>query len=218
MCKFGFELYLVGERLPFVDYGNYCPNIPIMKKWTSPVSLCLVLFSMFGTAQERTSNTALKAIVTFMDPNKSIIVNTETSERHTTLLTALRATELDAVLDYDGQFTVFAPSNLAFEKLSKATVNRMLDPQNKKALRDILSYHIIAGKLSASKILSAMCRGKGKATFTTILGEEITATMSGIDIILTDPQGNSAMIILADSNQCNGVIHEIDSVFLPVKM
>ena len=173
---------------------------------------------MFCTAQERTPNAALNRIASFMDPNKSIIVNTETSERHTTLSTALRATELDAVLDYDGQFTVFAPSNLAFEKLSKTFVNRMLDPKNKKALRNILSYHIIAGKLSASKILKAMCRGKGKATFTTIMGEQITATMNGIDIILTDPQGNSAKIILADSNQCNGVIHEIDSVFLPVNM
>jgi uncharacterized surface protein with fasciclin (FAS1) repeats len=153
-----------------------------------------------------------------MDPEKSIMGNTETSKKHSTLLNALRATELDDVLGYDGQFTVFAPSNLAFEKLSRATVNRLLDPRNKKALRAILSYHIIAGKLSASKILKAMCRGNGKATFTTIQGKKITASMSGIDIILTDPHGNRAKIVLADSNQCNGVIHEIDSVFMPVTM
>ena len=142
----------------------------------------------------------------------------ESSERHSLLLNALRATELDAVLGYDGQFTVFAPSNLAFEKLSEVTVEKLLDPQNKKMLKAILSYHIIAGKLSASKILKAMCRGMGKATFTTILGEKITASMSGTDIVLTDRQGNSAKIVLADSNQCNGVIHEIDSVFMPLKI
>ncbi len=182
------------------------------------MSLCLVLLSMFCTAQENTIKTNLNTLVSVIDSDKSIMKYTENSERHTMLLSALRASELDAVLGYDGQFTVFAPSNLAFEKLSEVTVNKLLDPQNKKALRAVLSYHIIAGKLTASKILKAMCRGMGTATFTTILGEKITASMSGIDIVLTDQQGKSAKITLADSNRCNGVIHEIDSVFIPVKI
>ena len=76
----------------------------------------------------------------------------------------------------------------------------------------------MAGKLSASKILKAISRGEGKATFTTIQGNKIKASMNGIDIILTDTYGNKAKIVLADSNQSNGVIHEIDSVFLPVKI
>lgn len=182
------------------------------------MSLCFVLLTMFCTAQEKTYSTDLNTYVSIMDPEKSIMVNTETSERHSTLLNALKVTELDDVLNYDGQFTVFAPSNMAFKKLSTITVNRLLNPLNKEALKAVLSYHIIAGKLSASKILKAMCRGKGKATFTTIQGKKITATMNGTDIILTDPQGNRAKIVLADVNQSNGVIHEIDSVFIPVTM
>ena len=182
------------------------------------MSLSLVLLSMFCTAQESTVKTNLNALTSILDSDKSIMKYTESSERHTMLLSALRASELDAVLAYDGQFTVFAPSNLAFEKLSAITVNRLLDPQNKEVLRAVLSYHIIAGKLSASKILKAMCRGMGQATFTTILGEKITASMSGTDIVLTDQQGNRSKIILADSIRCNGVIHEVDSVFMPLKI
>jgi len=190
-----------------------------MKKWTSPVSLCLAFFTLICTAQEELQVSNLNDISTHvMDPEKSIISNTETSTRHSTLLTALRASDMDDVLGYDGQFTVFAPSNMAFEKLPKITVAWLMNPLNKTKLKAVMSYHIVAGKLSASKILKAMCRGKGKATFTTIQGEKITATMNGIDIILTDTYGHKAMITLADSNQSNGVIHEIDSVFMPVKM
>ena len=149
---------------------------------------------------------------------KSIIERTASFKNHSILLSVLKASNLDQVLAYDGQFTVFAPSNLAFEKLSKITIDRLLDPKNKKALKDILSYHIIAGKLSASSILKAMCRGNGIAKFTTVQGEKITATMKGIDIVLTDTSGNEAVIVAADSNQSNGIIHEIDTVFLPVKM
>lgn len=182
--------------------------------------LCALLYSLVSTAQEQlTPQPSIKHYaVNVMDPEKSILSNTEISKRHSTLLNALRATDLDDVLGYDGQFTVFAPSNIAFNKLSKITIDKLLDPKNKRALKAVLSYHIVAGKLSASKILLAMCRGNGKATFTTIQGEKITATIKGTDIILTDPSGNKAKIVLADSNQCNGVIHEIDSVFLPVKI
>lgn len=183
------------------------------------MSLCLAFFTLICTAQEELQVSNLNDISTHvMDPEKSIISNTETSTRHSTLLTALRASDMDDVLGYDGQFTVFAPSNMAFEKLPKITVAWLMNPLNKTKLKAVMSYHIVAGKLSASKILKAMCRGKGKATFTTIQGEKITATMNGIDIILTDTYGHKAMITLADSNQSNGVIHEIDSVFMPVKM
>jgi len=150
-----------------------------------------------------------------MDPEKSILSNAETSGRHSILLSALRASDLDDVLDYEGQFTLFAPSNLAFEKLSQLTIKRLMDPKNKKELFGVLSGHIIAGKLSASAILRSMCSGSGKASFTTIQGEKITATMQGLDIILTDKYGNMAKIMSADANQSNGVIHEVDSVFIP---
>jgi len=180
------------------------------------VLLCLLLAGLISSAQEALVASKLPLISNFiMDPDKSILTNTEKSNRHSTLLSALKASNLDDVLRYNGQFTVFAPSNMAFEKLSQLTIDKLMDPKNKEELKAILSYHIVAGKLSASTILRSMCSGSGEASFTTILGENLTATMKGLDIVLTDKYGNKAVIVTADANQSNGVIHEIDSVFLP---
>ena len=148
----------------------------------------------------------------------SIIHSTQNSEQHTTLTTAVVAAELDQVLDSDGPFTVFAPSDAAFEKLSSGKISELLLPQNKSELQTLLTYHMVAGHLSASKILRAMCRGGGVATFTTVQGNLLTATMDGLDIVLSDSFGNKARITTADENQCNGVIHVIDSVILPKKI
>lgn len=153
-----------------------------------------------------------------MNPQKSILENTQESGNYQTLLAVVKATHLDKILGHDGPFTVFAPSDKAFEKLPSGTISSLLRPENQKELYDILTYHIVAGNLTASKILRAMCRGNGKATFTTVQGNKITATMSGIDIVLTDNLGNSAKITTADVDQCNGVIHGIDTVILPQKI
>lgn len=147
--------------------------------------------------------------------NNTIIESTEGSEHHKTLLAAVRAADLEETLESDGPFTVFAPSDFAFKKLSKERIAALLLPENKKELKSVLSYHIVAGNLTASKILKALCRGEGTARFTTIQGDEIRASMDGIDIVLTDRNGNSARITTADANQCNGVIHVIDSVIMP---
>lgn len=146
---------------------------------------------------------------------KSIVHTTADSENHQTLLAAMRATDLEELLDQAGPFTVFAPSDAAFENIAGKSIDYLLDPVNRKELKELVTYHIVAGKLSASKILKAMCQGRGKATFTTVHGDEIVATMQGLDIVLTDSHGNSATIVAADSNQINGVIHEIDSVIQP---
>tara|TARA_R110002020_G_scaffold21009_1_gene71114 strand:+ start:83667 stop:84176 length:510 start_codon:yes stop_codon:yes gene_type:complete len=153
-----------------------------------------------------------------MNPTMSIAENTGNSDNHTFLLAAIKATDLEGLLDMEGPFTVFAPSDKAFEKLTPSKIDFLLMPENKKALRSLLTYHIVAGSISASKILSALCHGNGKTSFTTVQGTKITATMDGLDIILTDYLGNSAKIITADANQCNGVIHEIDGVILPQKI
>lgn len=183
------------------------------------MSLCALLFSFKLSSQEALVELPIEQVVPyFAKSKKSIIERTASFESHSTLLSVLKATNLDRVLAYDAQFTVFAPSNLAFDKLSKITIDKLLDPKNKKMLKNILSYHIIAGKLSAASMLRAMSRGNGIAKFTTIQGDKITATMRGIDIVLTDKSGNQAIIVSADSNQSNGIIHEIDTVFLPVKI
>ncbi|WP_052958609.1 fasciclin domain-containing protein [Maribacter thermophilus] len=190
-----------------------------MKNWTAPVCLCIMLFSLVSMAQGPSPQQHLDLLSSNIQAvDNSILFKTERTANHSTLLKALRASDMDCILDYKGQFTVFAPSNAAFKKLSKVTMDELLDPKNKEELKAVMSYHIIAGKLTASKILKAMCRGNGIASFTTVLGEKITATMSGIDIILMDNYGNKAKIVSADSNQSNGVVHEIDSVFLPFEI
>lgn len=153
-----------------------------------------------------------------MDFQESIISNTANSGNHTTLMAAMKAADLDNVLAFDGPFTVFAPSDTALDTLFSNTGPDLFEPENKGDLQALMRYHIIAGEFTASKILKAMCRGKGKAILMTVQGETLTATINGIDIILTDSFGNSAKIISADASQCNGVIHEIDSVILPRQM
>ncbi len=147
--------------------------------------------------------------------DNTIISSTMQSRNHKTLYAAVRAADLLETLDGTGPYTVFAPSDLAFNKLSAGMINSLLRPENKEELQAMVTSHIVAGNISAAKILKAMCQGSGKAIFTTIKGEEITATMDGIDIVLTDSNGNRARITTADANQRNGVIHVIDCVFMP---
>lgn len=183
-----------------------------MKSKAFPMGLLLLLFTLNTIAQSTKLTTNS---ISTMDPDASIISNTESSKNHKMLSAAMRAADLDELLSFDGPFTVFAPSDLAFEKLPRDTVAQLLDPTNKEEVQELMSYHIIAGNFTASKILKAMCRGKGKATFTTVQGDVLTTTMEGIDIVLTDNFGNQAKITTADVNQSNGVMHEIDTVIRP---
>ncbi|MCP4974966.1 MAG: fasciclin domain-containing protein [Maribacter sp.] len=187
-----------------------------MNCYIPQVALLTFFLTVFVSAQDRFSSSESKFLA--MDIEKSIISNTENSKNHTTLSAAMKATDLDKILSHDGPFTVFAPSDSAFNELFSKTSSDLLDPENKEELKALLRYHIIAGEFTASKILKAMCSGNGKAVFTTVQGEVLTATLNGIDIILTDNFGNCAKIISADANQCNGVIHEIDSVILPKRI
>lgn len=148
----------------------------------------------------------------------SIIHATANADGHQILLRAAKAAELDRMLDNEGPFTVFAPSDRAFEAIPDALMSKWLRSENKKKVNALVSYHIIAGKFTAARILQELCRGEGKTTLTTLQGEVITASMEGTDIILTDPLGNRARIIKADSNQCNGVVHVIDTVIRPTRL
>jgi uncharacterized surface protein with fasciclin (FAS1) repeats len=186
-----------------------------MKFKVCPQFLILLLFSINSLAQSTFTNSYSQITIA---SNGSIFSQTENSKNHKMLLAAMKAAELDDILGFDGPFTVFAPSDSAFEKLPRDTVAQLLDPTNKKEVQALMAYHIIAGNFSASKILRKMCSGEGKAIFTTINGDELTATMQGVDIVLTDKFGNQAKITTADSNHCNGVIHEIDAVVRPSKL
>jgi len=151
-----------------------------MKCMATPLALLLFLCSSFSFAQYDPSE---NKNIYF---ENSIIKSTEESQNHKTLLAAVKAAELDKTLNSDGPFTVFAPSDMAFKKMLPEKIAELLQPENKKELQSVLTYHIVAGNLTAAKILKAMCRGRGTASFTTVQGNEITATMDGIDIVLTD--------------------------------
>ena len=173
--------------------------------------VCAILFLITSLGYGQTSFIENS----FLQKESSIIESAADSGHHYTLLEAVKAANLDKILDENGPFTVFAPSDMAFKKLSKVNLRELLLPENKQELFSLLTYHIVAGNITASKILKALCNGNGKASFTTVQGDKIYASMDGLDIILTDRAGNKAKITSADANQRNGIIHEIDSVILP---
>ncbi|SRX75469.1 fasciclin domain-containing protein [Aequorivita antarctica] len=150
-----------------------------------------------------------------MYPSKNIVENAVNSKDHTTLVAAVKAADLVETLQSDGPFTVFAPTNEAFEKLPKGTVETLLKPENKTTLQTILTYHVLAGKHSASDIMKDIKKGNGKATYKTVSGGTLTAMMKGKKVMLMDEKGGMANVTIADVNQSNGVIHVIDSVVLP---
>lgn len=150
-----------------------------------------------------------------MYPTKNIVENALNSKDHTTLVAAVKAAGLVETLQSKGPFTVFAPTNAAFNKLPKGTVETLLKPENLKTLQTILTYHVVAGKMNASAIAKAIKMGNGKAMLKTVSGGTLTAWMKGKNIYITDENGNSAKVTIADVNQSNGVIHVIDAVVLP---
>ena len=150
-----------------------------------------------------------------MYPSKNIIENAVNSKDHTTLVAAVKAAGLVETLQGKGPFTVFAPTNEAFDKLPKGTVETLLKPENIKTLQTILTYHVVAGKMNASDIAKAIKAGNGKAILKTVSGGTLTAWMKGKDLYLTDENNNSAKVTIADVNQSNGVIHVIDGVVTP---
>lgn len=150
-----------------------------------------------------------------MYPSKNIIENAVNSKDHTTLVAAVKAAGLVETLQGKGPFTVFAPTNEAFAKLPKGTVETLLKPENLKLLQTILTYHVVAGKMNSSDIAKAIKAGKGKATLKTVSGGTLTAWMKGANLYITDENGKSAKVTIADVNQSNGVIHVIDAVVTP---
>jgi len=150
-----------------------------------------------------------------MYSSKNIIENAVNSKAHTTLVAAVKAAELLDVLSSEGPFTVFAPTNDAFAKLPEGIVETLLMTENKKTLQTVLTYHVVAGKWNAKDVLKLIKKGNGKAEIKTVSGGIITAWLKGQDVYITDANGNSAKITIADVNQSNGVIHVIDTVLLP---
>jgi uncharacterized surface protein with fasciclin (FAS1) repeats len=150
-----------------------------------------------------------------MYANKNIVQNAVNSKDHTTLVAAVKAVGLVDTLQSAGPFTVFAPVNAAFDKLPAGTVDTLLKPENKDQLVKVLTYHVVAGKVSSSQLVKMIKVGGGKAELKTVEGGTITASVQDGKVILTDEKGGTATVTIADVYQSNGVIHVTDSVLLP---
>ena len=151
-----------------------------------------------------------------MYPTKNIVENAINSKDHTTLVAAVKAAGLVETLESAGPFTVFAPTNEAFNKLPAGTVETLVKPENKATLTKILTYHVVAGRMTSADLKKAIKAGKGKATLKTVSGGTLTAMMKGSKTIeLKDEKGGISTVTIADVMQSNGVIHVVNTVLMP---
>ncbi len=150
-----------------------------------------------------------------MYATKNIVENAVNSKDHTTLVAAVKAAGLVETLQSAGPFTVFAPTNAAFDKLPQGTVEMLVKPENKATLTKILTYHVVAGKLDAKAIAEKIKEGNGVAELKTVSGGTLKASMKGNKLVLTDEKGGVSTVTIKNVYQSNGVIHVIDTVVLP---
>jgi uncharacterized surface protein with fasciclin (FAS1) repeats len=150
-----------------------------------------------------------------MFPSKNIIENAVNSADHTTLVAAVKAAGLVETLQGPGPFTVFAPTNAAFQKLPAGTVDTLLKPEYKSSLTKVLTYHVVPGRMSSVDLKKAIKAGRGTAMLKTVSGDTLWAMTRGGDIVLKDAKGGMSIVTQANVFQSNGVIHVIDTVVLP---
>jgi uncharacterized surface protein with fasciclin (FAS1) repeats len=131
------------------------------------------------------------------------------------LVAAVKAAGLVETLQGKGPFTVFAPTNSAFDMLPAGTVDTLVKPENKAMLTKILTYHVVAGNMDSKKIMKTIKKGNGKAMLKTVSGGMLTATMEGNELILSDEKGGKSKVTIANVKQSNGVIHVVDTVLMP---
>lgn len=185
----------------------------IMKKIQNLFFLFLLTLvtTNFATAQTMTA----EMTETTTSDDKDIVDIALSSDDHTTLVAALKAAGLVSALQADGPFTVFAPTNAAFEALPEGTVATLLKPENKEALANILTYHVVAGSLDAAAVVKAIKDGNGTATLTALNGGKIEAYIEDGKVFLKDENGGTSQVMVTDLKGDNGVIHVIGSVVLP---
>ena len=151
-----------------------------------------------------------------MFANKNIVANAVNSKDHTTLVAAVKAAGLVDTLSGKGPFTVLAPTNAAFARLPAGTVETLVKPESKAALTNILTYHVVPGRITAGQIASLAARNKGMAKLKTVQGETLRfhKNKRGGWAVM-DSKGGMATITIANVMQSNGVIHVIDRVLMP---
>ena len=150
-----------------------------------------------------------------MYADKNIVENAVNSKDHTTLVAAVQAAGLVETLQGAGPFTVFAPTNEAFAALPAGTVETLLKPENKTQLTQVLTYHVVPGRITASDLAAMINKGGGKAVLKTVEGEDLSFGMKDGAIWVWDGKGDAAKITIKNVLQSNGVIHVINTVLLP---
>lgn len=165
------------------------------------------------------ANVAAKAPVTVggapMLPTATIVANASKASNLTTLVKAVQAADLTATLSGPGPFTVFAPTNEAFQRLAPGTLDQLMKPEQKASLTKLLTYHVVAGKLDAAALKSQVEAGGGTATLTTVEGQPLKATLENGALVLTDVGGGKSYVTQYDVEQSNGVVHVVNGVLAP---
>jgi uncharacterized surface protein with fasciclin (FAS1) repeats len=188
-------------------------------------AFALVAITMTSCGEKKTDATT---DVTSTEDTTQVVTDTTKVEKATTivdvaagnpdfstLVAAVKAAGLVETLSGDGPFTVFAPTNAAFEKLPAGTVDGLLKPENVEKLKGLLTYHVVAGKFDAATVTDAITKGKGKYAVTTVQGGKIDLSLKDGKVVLTDANGKASTVAIADVAASNGIIHAIDSVVMP---
>ena len=197
-----------------------------MNKFKSVLIFAVAGFIFTSCGETKKENTINQQMETPMEENSktmemkenttpNIVEVASGNENFTTLVAAVKAADLVDTLSGNGPFTVFAPTNAAFDKLPAGTVETLLEAENKEKLSGILTYHVVSGKYEAAAVIDAIKKNNGKFTVDTVNGGAITLSLEGDKVMLTDANGGKATVVIADVAASNGVIHAIDSVVMP---
>jgi uncharacterized surface protein with fasciclin (FAS1) repeats len=189
-----------------------------MKKFSLAVALLTTIVLSNAASAQGTSVKKEKTVMVggaAMYPSRTIITNALNSKDHTTLVAAVKAAGLVETLQGTGPFTVFAPTNAAFDKLPAGTVETLLKPENKETLISILTYHVVSGKLDSKQIAKLIKKGSGTTQLTTVQGGKLWLMMKGKQLWLKDENGATSKVTIGDVFQSNGVIHVVDGVVTP---
>jgi len=193
-----------------------------MKK-IQTLKLIFIVFTLFiGVKAEAQDKPEVVATIEDMGEKEvsdqaDIITYLSSTNDFSKLVAAVKSAGLLETLSGKGPFTIFAPTNAAFEKVDTEKFENLLKPENTATLKSILKYHVIAGKLDATSVISAIEKSEGKAQLKTLGGQLLTAYLKDGAVFISDVSGNSVKVIDADIKQTNGVIHIIDGVFMPTK-
>jgi uncharacterized surface protein with fasciclin (FAS1) repeats len=177
---------------------------------TKNIFLAFAIIGLFTATSCKTTKTVADSTET-----ANIVAVAVANENFTTLVAAVKAADLVETLSGNGPFTVFAPTNDAFEKLPAGTVATLLKPENKATLTSILTYHVVSGKFDAAAVIAAIKANNGTFTVTTVQGGKLVASLDGGNVMLKDEKGNMSKVVIADVAASNGIIHAIDSVVMP---